>query len=214
MKVLVDTSALYALLDEDDQAHSRAVAAWRELLRESVLMTHNYVIVEALQLVRRRLGVRAPSVMADDLLPSIETEWVDDATHAAALEAWRGAGWSGSLVDQVSFVLMRRYAIDTAFAYDRDFETAGFKLASARSRPDPSRPSESPAPYGDVPYGADLVGVAEIAARSRRSTSTIQSWRRRDATFPQPFADLAAGPIWHWALIDRWIRSEPRRHLT
>jgi predicted nucleic acid-binding protein len=33
-----------------------------------------------------------------------------------------------SLVDLVSFEVMRREGIDTAFAFDRDFERAGFQV--------------------------------------------------------------------------------------
>ncbi len=33
-----------------------------------------------------------------------------------------------SLTDAVSFEVMRRERLKTAFAYDRDFETAGFEL--------------------------------------------------------------------------------------
>jgi predicted nucleic acid-binding protein len=35
-----------------------------------------------------------------------------------------------SLVDCVSFVLMRKYRITTAFAFDEDFEREGFQLLS------------------------------------------------------------------------------------
>jgi predicted nucleic acid-binding protein len=38
------------------------------------------------------------------------------------------AGQCFSYVDAVSFVLMRRRQIETAFAYDRHFRTVGFRL--------------------------------------------------------------------------------------
>lgn len=55
MRVFVDTSALYALLDEDDANHARAAKAFAEL-QGSELTTHAYVLVETLALVSRRLG--------------------------------------------------------------------------------------------------------------------------------------------------------------
>ncbi|HHY95520.1 MAG TPA: PIN domain-containing protein, partial [Firmicutes bacterium] len=46
--VFVDTSALYAVLDADDEWHEKAKAAWEKLLSndEVVLITSNYVLVE------------------------------------------------------------------------------------------------------------------------------------------------------------------------
>ena len=212
MKVFVDTSALYALLADDDPQHERSVLTWRSLLAGSDLVTHNYVHAEASQLVRKRLGRDAVAVLVDVVLPSIETEWVDDQIHARALGAWRAAGWTGSLVDHTSFAYMRQAGIDVAFAYDRDFEVAGFRLADASPGHSGLRLSEASAPYEVSLSGAsDLVGVAEIAERSGRPVSTIQSWRRRHAGFPVPYAHLASGPVWRWPSVDRWIRAEPRR---
>lgn len=214
MRILVDTSALYAILDEDDQAHRQAVETWHALLRGAELVTHNYVHAEAAQLVRRRLGQDAVAQLVDTLLPPLQTIWVDASLHSAALEAWRAVGWSGSLADQTSFIAMRRHGIDVAFAYDRDFERAGFRLAAAARPPDDHRIGEDRAPYETTLSGeSDLVGVAEIAARSGHPTSTIQSWRRRHAGFPSPFAALASGPIWRWSTVDHWIRAEPRRQV-
>jgi hypothetical protein len=53
----------------------------------------------------------------------------------------------------------------------------------------------------------DLVSVSEIASRSGRSINTIQSWRRRDRGFPEPVVILAAGPIWDWETVARWMRD-------
>jgi predicted nucleic acid-binding protein len=219
VKVFIDTSALYAILDDDEPTHLRALDTWRALVPSSQLVTHNYVITEAMALVRKRLGADAVALLVDSILPIVETIWVDAATHAAAVEGCRAGAWSASLVDQMSFVVMHRAGIDVAFAFDRDFEAAGFRLAAAPpvSR---HRTSEVRAPYEPSLTGeSDLVGVAEIAARSGHPVSTVQSWRRRHAGFPTPFATLAAGPVWRWPSVDRWIRAEPRRivgveHLT
>lgn len=212
MTVLVDTSALYAVLDEEDPNHRNAVSTWQALLVGSEMVTHNYVTLEAELLVRRRLGPDALAVLEDRLLPVVSTIWVDQATHNAAVQAWRAGGGGVSLVDHVSFIVMRTAGIDVAFVYDADFVRHGFRLASVPGDSGPRRLAETPAPYGTSLTGArDLVGVAEIAARSGHPTSTIQSWRRRHAGFPTPFAHLASGPIWHWPSVEAWIRAEPRR---
>jgi len=47
--VFVDTSALFALLDRDDDFHSAARSFFPELATRT-LVTHNYVVVETIAL--------------------------------------------------------------------------------------------------------------------------------------------------------------------
>jgi len=213
VKIFVDTSALYAILDEDDLRHGEAATAFSRHLDSAELVTHNYVHLEAELLVRRRLGPTAIAMLVDRLLPSLTTVWIDEGTHRAAVEAWRAGSAKVSLVDHVSFIVMRTMGIVAALAFDADFESQGFPRPSVPVDTNSRRLSEQPAEYGPSLTGeSDLVvGVAEIAARSGHPTSTVQSWRRRHAGFPIPFAHLATGPIWRWASVERWIRAEPRR---
>lgn len=66
----------------------------------------------------------------------------------------------------------------------------------------------------------DLVSVSEMASRSGRPVSTIQTWRRRYASFPQPVTTLAAGPVWDWDQVAQWTlrhaagQTRRRRHDT
>lgn len=133
MTVFVDTSAIFALLDEDSAVHASAVTAWSSLgERRESLVTSNYVMVESLTLVRLRLGAGIARRLVHDLLPVIEPRWVDQELHRSAQEAWLASGPSRvSFVDRVSFALMRDDAIRSAFAFDRDFVTAGFEVIPA-----------------------------------------------------------------------------------
>ncbi len=128
--VFVDTSALYALLDRDDENHAEADKIWAHLLeRGHPLLTHNYALVETFALVQRQLGLEAVRALHQDLLPVVEILWVDQALHQAAVETLLASGGhSVSLVDWVSFVLMQRRGIRTAFAFDDDFPKEGFKM--------------------------------------------------------------------------------------
>jgi predicted nucleic acid-binding protein len=206
-RVFVDTSALLALLDEDDRFHREAAETLRAIGPAAELVTHNYVHVEALALARRRLGGAAVSRLVNELLPRLATIWVDEALHAVALAAVRTGMGSISLVDRASFEVMRREGIDQAFAFDADFEAQGFRrpvidegLRQGR------RLSEASAPYGtNQTEEAELVSVSEIASRAHRPISTVQSWRRRHRDFPQPVASLAAGPVWRWPTVQNWI---------
>ena len=208
MKVFVDTSALLAILDLEDPHHDAATGMLKAALQRDDVVTHNYIHVEAEQLVRRRLGSAAAARLLQELLPAIRTISVDEGTHAEAVTAQAGQGRAASLVDQVSFVLMRSIDVDAALAFDADFERAGYGLPEPEQR---HALSESLASYGTPATAADLVSVTELAARSGRSVNTIQSWRRRHADFPSPNAELAAGPIWLWGDVSAWIDRRPRR---
>lgn len=132
--VFVDTSALYALLDADDDRHPQAASGWLRLLdgiESGVLsgVTHHGVVVEASALVQRRLGMAATRRLHDDLLAVLTVEWVDEALHERAMTAMLAAGRRDvSLVDWTSFEMMRARGIDHALAFDSDFDDRGFGL--------------------------------------------------------------------------------------
>ena len=131
MTAFVDTAALYALLDEDDRAHERAAAWFRGPGRDPdlSLVTHGYVVVEASALVHRRLGAAAVRALLTGLIPSLAIRFVDEDLHRTATAAYLAGLRRGvSLVDQVSFELMRIEAITTAFTVDADFRDVGFDV--------------------------------------------------------------------------------------
>jgi uncharacterized protein len=126
--VLVDTSAIYALLDRSDANHA-AAAALLPQLRHRQPVTHSYVVVESVALTQARLGIDAVRRLLDDLLPVFDLRFVgQDLHHAAAAALLAARSRDISFVDRVSFELMRRTAIREAFAFDRHFEGEGFAL--------------------------------------------------------------------------------------
>jgi predicted nucleic acid-binding protein len=131
--ILVDTAALYALIDAADPNHRRATAALQELrVSDESLLTHEYVVVETTALLQRRLGLEAVRRLVDDLLPLVEIAWVDEPTHVEAREALLAGGRRAvSLVDWVSFLVMRRHGVRRAFTFDDDFAVEGFEVLPA-----------------------------------------------------------------------------------
>jgi predicted nucleic acid-binding protein len=130
MSVFVDTSALLAVLDADEANHQAAAVQWRTLMgADDGLVTTNYVLVETVALIQRRLGIDAVRVFDRDVAPVLEVIWIDEARHRTAMAALVTAGRRDlSLVDCVSFESMRRSGVTRAFALDRHFDEQGFEL--------------------------------------------------------------------------------------
>lgn len=133
MTILADTSALYALLDREDGGHARVDGVWRELVQaDERILVHNYVIVEWTALTQRRLGLDAVRTAWEVLVPAMEIVWVDRDVHDNAMTALIASSRPAiSLVDRVSFELMRRLHIDRAFSLDGDFRSEGFDVVPA-----------------------------------------------------------------------------------
>jgi uncharacterized protein len=130
VSTFVDTSALYALLDADDDNH-HAAATWfrHDGIAETSFLTHSYVVVETAALVHHRLGMRAVRELVDGLVPAVNVVHVEAELHARAVAAYLG-GLSRrvSFVDRVSFQMMRDDQIERAFAFDSDFRSEGFSV--------------------------------------------------------------------------------------
>ena len=126
--IFVDTSAFFALFDRDDHNHARGLKCWFDLLdRGTPLFTSNYVLVESCALAQRRLGLDAVRSLHEDLIPAVETRWVDPATHAVAMAVLLTANRRKlSLVDCSSFSMMRLAGSRIAFAFDQHFTDEGF----------------------------------------------------------------------------------------
>ena len=121
---LVDTSALFALLDEDDLHHAAALQAW-DVAADAELLTHGYIVAESVALVRSRLGRPAVDALIDRVLPALRVEMVEREVHDAALADCRALGGGTSFVDRVTITYARRHGIALAFAFDADLHSAG-----------------------------------------------------------------------------------------
>lgn len=129
MAVFIDTSAFYAALYAGDDYHQAATATWARLAeQDETLITSNYVIVETFALAGRRLGFDAVRGFQTTMVPVLRVHWVDASVHERAVAALLTAGERRlSLVDCVSFEVMRQLSLDTAFAFDAHFVQQGFR---------------------------------------------------------------------------------------
>lgn len=129
MTLFVDTSALFGAMDARDRRHREAMGTWVQLAGGSESMvTTNYVVVESTALLARRLGFEAMREVLTALIPLLQVHVVDRLIHDRGVAALLAAGRRDlSLVDCVSFEVMRQLGIDTAFAFDAHFIQRGFR---------------------------------------------------------------------------------------
>ncbi|MGH9308481.1 MAG: type II toxin-antitoxin system VapC family toxin [Vicinamibacterales bacterium] len=130
--VFVDTSAFLGLLSLKDENHDRAARTFATLrTNRAPLVTTSFVLVETYALIGRRFGLAAVLDFRADFAPLIDVVWVDETLHNGGLDLLiERPKRTLSLVDAVSFVMMRERQMNEAFAFDPHFEQEGFALVS------------------------------------------------------------------------------------
>ena len=125
--IFFDTSAALALADAEDDNHAQAVLAMARLMAEGrALLTHSYVLVESAAVLQRRLGLKSALAFLSDSR-HLNVHWVTAEDHAEAVGVLgKRDRRKLSLVDCMSFIVMRKYRDTMALAYDSDFRAEGF----------------------------------------------------------------------------------------
>jgi predicted nucleic acid-binding protein len=92
-------------------------------------VTSNYVLLETAALLQRRIGLPAVRDLDERIAPLLTVRWITEPLHRRAMDRLIRADRRGvSLVDCTSFEVMEAEGIAEAFALDRDFAAAGFRL--------------------------------------------------------------------------------------
>lgn len=136
-KTFVDTSAFYALVDEDDRHHREAVSILADMLQTDQVVTSDHVIVESWMLIASRLGRTAAMRFWDGLTgTAFEPLGLDSAftvigVAVADMQRAREIAneWPDqafTIVDCTSFALIERLGIRRALAFDRQFRVFRF----------------------------------------------------------------------------------------
>lgn len=128
--IYVDTSAFLAMINSEDPNHDLAMKTWEQLIeQEQTLVCNNYVIVETVALIQRRVGLKAVSILHNDILPFVDIDWLDEELHNTIVKTLlKNDRRQISLVDRSSFDTMRRCDISTAFSFDSHFSEHGFEV--------------------------------------------------------------------------------------
>jgi predicted nucleic acid-binding protein len=120
-RVLVDTSAILALLVPTDTAHEQARQEFDRLASErATLFVTSYVLVETYALLGRRFGPAALDRFRREFAPLLQVFWIAREIHEKALDLLLADGRRDlSLVDAASLVVFREERLDAIFAFDR-----------------------------------------------------------------------------------------------
>jgi predicted nucleic acid-binding protein len=123
-----DSGAIMPLYFARDQHHEEAHRLWPTLAQPVV--TSNLVLAELARLLGQRVGYTFAAECIEDIYSS-RTYRVLASTREDEIEALT---WMRKFADQhigftdcVSFAIMRRHKIRTAFTFDRHFRLAGFR---------------------------------------------------------------------------------------
>jgi uncharacterized protein len=125
--MLLDTSGLLCLHFSTEPLHTQACVKYQ---KATTRLTHNYIIAEYVALASTRGFSRSSALnFVVDLMssPDIETIWIDESIHRAAVELLIvRQDKTYSLCDAVSFILMHQRGVAEALTTDRHFEQEGF----------------------------------------------------------------------------------------
>lgn len=123
--VLWDSSAILALLDADDADHDHAVAlAKRIAVQRRPSFVTNYVEAEAHALLLRKLGRSlAREWLLAGGLPVVRALPQEEERAKEVIARYTDKDWS--LCDAISFAVMERRGVRTAFSFDVHFRQYG-----------------------------------------------------------------------------------------
>lgn len=127
-QALVDTSAVYALIDRDDTNHRKAVAILRSFPRRGLTpVLSNFIVAESHALLLSRLGSQvARDWLLKQIWPIEPVTSVDESKAREIIQ--RCEDKTFSYTDGTSFALMERLELKEAFAFDVHFRQYGLKL--------------------------------------------------------------------------------------
>lgn len=130
MRLFVDTGAWCGLYDRHDQYHRQAQAFANTFKKSPTqLITSDYILDETLTLLRARTGHTTAVAFGRYLMESKVVEIVE-VSREVRKQAWeifvKYEDKLFSFTDCTSFAVMEVLGINTAFAFDENFQQYGF----------------------------------------------------------------------------------------
>jgi predicted nucleic acid-binding protein len=127
-RILVDTSAVYALLDRGDDWHNAARDSLERLknTRSEPFLT-NFIVAECHALTLARLGAGLARSWLLTNVWAVERVTLDDEVSAKEIIR-KYTDKTFSYTDATSFAVMERLGLRTALAFDPHFRQYGFQV--------------------------------------------------------------------------------------
>jgi uncharacterized protein len=125
----IDTGPFLARWLPRDEHHRASLVAWEKLPSRD-LYTSSHVVDETITTLGRKASYAFAADRAESIFGSeaLEILYANRADEREALRLFRKyADQKVSFTDCISFALMHRYKIPTAFTFDRHFRLAGWK---------------------------------------------------------------------------------------
>lgn len=129
--VILDSSALVALLNEDDASHATATRIGAALQRENrFLLIPPAVLAETLNILGKMFGrdfahARGEQIAAD---PALHIPELSGDVMAPALALWKGQGSGVSYTDCLVMATADHLHTKEIFGFDAVFAKAGYRL--------------------------------------------------------------------------------------
>jgi predicted nucleic acid-binding protein len=133
--IFIDTGAFIARYLVRDQHHQDGVSYWRSLQNSGRrCFTTNFVLDETITFLARRATYQFAAERADrfyrsDQITILRPELSDELS---AIELFgKYSDQSVSFTDCISFAMMDKFNIESAFTFDHHFRIAGFNIEPA-----------------------------------------------------------------------------------
>ncbi len=129
---LIDTGYILALEIKSDQNHVLARSHWQQIVKtRPQLVTTSYIFTEVVTFLNSRGHHAKATEVGNRLLASSAVQQVH-VEQATFYEGWvyfqKYRDKEYSLTDCISFLVMQKFSIQTAFAFDKHFVQAGFSI--------------------------------------------------------------------------------------
>lgn len=132
LKVLLDTSAILALMNPEDAFHQQALTIKESLVAQSVaFVLPNFLLAESHTIINKRMGASSSREFLNAALQDFEIERVtiEDEWTAHAILQETNSKRDFSYFDAVAVALAERLGIRKVFTFDQHFKIMGLELA-------------------------------------------------------------------------------------
>ncbi|HVF69911.1 MAG TPA: PIN domain-containing protein [Xanthomonadales bacterium] len=127
--IFIDTSAIAAIMNKNDQFHKKAITFYNKILEaEYSLVLTNFIIAETHALLLKNthdssLGLKWLGEAAYQAFHVIRPDETDEKEAIKLLTKYDDKAWS--LTDALSFRIMEKFSIAYYFSFDGDFKQIG-----------------------------------------------------------------------------------------